>query len=124
MSVKLRAAPEETPSSKIVKNKEAVITDARGRSITIREYDPLDEYNIVALVGDSRASNRTYMQMVLPLVCVKKIDDFDCLFPTSQLALDALIKLLGKDGIKAVMEGVYDSFSSDEEADKKAIKKP
>lgn len=101
---------------------EVVVVDAKSRRITLKKPGVLAQYRLVEILGDT-ASNQTYMNMVLPLIYVTKIDEEDLQALSSKRQIDALIQRLDEDGINCVMQGVMDNFGArDLEADKQALK--
>ena len=103
---------------------EVILTDAKGRKITLKKPGILAQYRIVDMLGDS-AQNQAYMRMVLPLIYVSAIDGEYAPLPATKLQLEALIQGLGEEGVDAVMKGISENFgaSSDPEGDKSSIKK-
>lgn len=121
-----RKATGKTPSEQLITaaEDEAAATDARGRRIGLKKPGILSQFRIVAFVGNERASNQTYMQMILPITFVTAIDDDPVTPPNTLSELEAIIKRLGEDGVNAVMMKVMETWGQrDAEADKTAIKK-
>ncbi|HKT53323.1 MAG TPA: hypothetical protein VJP88_02650 [Caulobacteraceae bacterium] len=115
----------ETPSAQIVREakKETVVTDARGRRIRLARPSVLAEYKLTLVVGAEAAANRTYMQMLYPLLYVTAIDDDPVFFPAKAIEIDALIQRLEDDGVDAVLKGVAGQLAEDEpEGEREAIK--
>ena len=99
------------------------VTDARGRTITLRKPGVLAQFRLVEALGET-AANTTYVNMVLPLIFVAAIDG-DSVGPlSSKLVVEALIQRLDDDGLAAVINGVEASFGKpNPEAAKDALKK-
>lgn len=113
-----------TPSEQIVATAaaEAVVTDARGRSIKLKKPGVLAQFRLVEMMGES-AKNEVYMGMVLPLIFVCEIDGDPVFMPASKREVEALITRLDEDGIATVMDGVQRYFGKqDPDGDKAAIK--
>ncbi len=103
---------------------EVVVSDARGRRITLKRPSVLAQYQITEAAGFDSAHNATYMNMIVPLTYVSAIDGERVLQQGSKLELEALITRLEEDGIEATMKGVRDSFvQSDPEQDKATLKR-
>jgi hypothetical protein len=116
---------QKTASQQIIEKalKETVITDGRGRKISLTTPGPLAQFRLIEAVGES-AKNEVYMGMVLPLVFVSAIDGLPVPFPSTKAQLEALINRLDHDGIDAVMTAVNEMFGEQNpEADREALKK-
>jgi hypothetical protein len=85
------------------------VTDASGRTITLRKPDVLAQFQLIEAVGDT-ATNRVYMAMVTPLIFVSAIDGAPVGRPGTKDEIEALIKRLDEDGIAAVIKGVQEAF--------------
>lgn len=99
------------------------VSDARGRTITLRKPGVLAQFRLVEGLGDA-AANTTYVGMVLPLIYVGAING-DAVAPlTTKRQAEALIQRLDEDGINAVMQGVQEHFGKqDLDAAKDDLKK-
>lgn len=116
----------EAPSAQLVQAaaKQVVISDAKGRAITLSRPGVLAQFRLIESVGPETAKNEVYMGMVLPLIFVTDIDGEPVFQPANKLQLEALIQRLGDDGVEAVHKGVTEHFGArDPEADKAALKK-
>jgi hypothetical protein len=104
-------AQEDTPSAQIVRaaQQEVVVTDARGRSITLRNPGVLAEYRLIEALGES-AKNTVYLAMVAPLIFVTMIDGVLAPMPSNKSQVEALISRLDRDGLDAVVNGVQKHF--------------
>jgi hypothetical protein len=98
------AAPA-SPSETMIQDalKAAVLTDERGRKISVRKPDPLAQFRLIKAVGPEYAANDTYMRMINPLIWIADIDDVPVLPPASDREVEALIVRLGDDGLATVM---------------------
>lgn len=115
----------EKPSDAMVKQaaQEVTITDRRGRAIRLRKPGVLSQFRLVEAVGES-AANQTYMGMVLPLIYVSAVDEYEHIPMAKKSEVEALIQLLDDDGVEAVVAGVLEHFGqADPAAEKAAIKK-
>lgn len=100
------------------------LVDSKGRVIRLRELDPLQESRLILAVGAEAAMNIAYLNAyVLPVAMVEYINEdyFGC--PQSQGQIDGTLKILGREGLLAIMEHLQDKADQvDEEAEKAAIK--
>jgi hypothetical protein len=100
-----------------------MVPDGSGRKIFLRKPDVLSQYRLIEVLGTS-AANTTYVSMVLPLIYVVKVGDEDVTLPAHKSEVDALIKMLGDEGVEAVMVGVAKHWGKqDPQGDKDALKK-
>jgi hypothetical protein len=119
LTVNPPAAPA-TPTSQVVARAmaETKVTDARGRSITLRRPPVLQQFRLIEALGDS-ARNMVYVQMVLPLIYVCAIDGQETVPFSKKSEVEAMIQRLDEDGIAAVSKGVAEHFGEpDPDADK------
>ena len=89
---------------------EVVVTDAKGRRLTLKKPALLAEFRIMEAVGPQVAANPTYMQMLMPLLYLSEIDGESIELPKTKREAEALIQLAGHDGYTAVMVGVAKHF--------------
>lgn len=124
MSEKTKVTVNQTPSEEVIAKAiaEVSITDARGRTITLKKPGVLAQYRLVEALGDT-AKNEVYTAMVLPLIYVAGIDGEPVFQPTGKREIEALIQRLDEDGVEAVSEAVMKNFGKVKpEADKAALK--
>jgi hypothetical protein len=102
----------ETPSQAVIKdaNRIVYVTDARGRKIGLRQPKFSDEFRIVAVVGADLAQNQVYMAMLNPLLFIAEIDGDVQPFPTTKIAVEALINTAGREGFLAAANGIAEHF--------------
>lgn len=94
----------------------AVIKDARGRTLVLREVDFLDESRLVRALGSDASLNAIYMHgYVMPAAMVASIDGEDCILPMSPLEIDAAIQRLGREGNSAVLDFMQSQSDSRED---------
>lgn len=93
-----------------------IVTDSKGRRITLREPGVLQEFKFVELVGGEAAMNPVWMNMTMPLIYVAAIDDSPVFAPVKRIEIDALIERLGRDGIAAVSKGVAEKWGKKDPA--------
>jgi hypothetical protein len=100
---KTEAKEQPTPKA------DPVVVDDKGRRLSIREPDILQESRLVRLMGDS-SMNAAYMHgYVMPAVMVSAIDGVLMPFPSTVLEVEAAIQVLGRGGMEAVMAHVIAS---------------
>lgn len=81
-----------------------VVIDGRGRALKIQSPDVLTESRLIRLIGQEAALNSAYLGgYVFPAVSVIEIDGEPMGFPTSQREIDALIQILGREGLSAAI---------------------
>ena len=101
------AQPEASQEEK------TVLTDSKGRNITLRELDPLEESRIFIAVGAANAANHTYMSgYAFPAAMVESIDDIDYQIPVNQAQIDGRLKHLGREGMLAIREYMLDAMKN------------
>ena len=107
-----------TPSQTLTENArtEAVITDAKGRSIKLKQPNVLAQYQLVEVLG-AVAGNSHYMAMATPLTYVAAIDGELIARPKTKREFEALVQQLDNEGLLAVLEGIQANFGSPSAAD-------
>jgi len=120
VKVKLNDVPSDDVVAK--QNQSFVVTDAKGRAITLKKPGVLSQFRLIEALGDT-AKNSVYTSMVLPIIFVTDIDGDPIPQPQSKREIEALIQRLDDEGIEAVSNGVMANFgASSPEADKDALK--
>ena len=111
-----------SPAAEIIAKSvsEVAITDAKGRSITLRKPGVLAQFRLIETLGGETASNSTYVRMVLPLIYVAAIDGESVPPFVKKSQVEALIQQLDEDGIAAVALGVDKHFGGQAPEDDKA----
>jgi hypothetical protein len=104
------------------KSADVQVTDARGRTLTLRKPNVLAQYQLVRMLGADASSNQTYLSMVMPLLYLQSIDGEVVNF-SNQRELDAAIQKLDEEGLEALAKGIQQNFVRQEDAGE-AIKKP
>jgi len=108
------AAPQEQSNA---------ITDARGRTIVIRELDALEESRLIFAIGTERAQNTVYVQAyAIPAACAAEIDGEAYSVPANLQQLEGRMKILGRDGMNAIAAKLYNIGGADVDAEKEAVK--
>lgn len=109
ITVKEQSAPQPATSQE----EKTVLTDSKGRNITLRELDPLEESRIFIAVGAANAANHTYMSgYAFPAAMVESIDDIDYQIPVNQAQIDGRLKHLGREGMLAIREYMIDAMKN------------
>jgi hypothetical protein len=96
---------------------EFVVTDSKGRGITLKKPNLLAQFNLVKALGDT-----ANMSMISPLTYVIAIDGEATLLPQTPRELDALIQRLDEHGYIAVIEGITANFGGNPESKEGELK--
>jgi hypothetical protein len=80
-----------------------VITDAKGRKLTLRKLNVLDQVKLLRAVGAEQARNQPYVEIVTMSASVSDIDGVPQLIPVNERQIDALIGRIGDEGFGALM---------------------
>lgn len=99
-----------------------VVTDAKGRALTLKRPNALAQYRLVDALGHS-AENRVYLTMCIPLIYLEQIDGEQVMQPTTKRELEALIQRLDDAGLAAIKAGMEEHFTAEEEDQTKRAKK-
>lgn len=79
------------------------VTDTRGRKIRYRELDPLQESRLILAIGAQAAMNPVYVNVyAIPAARVAEIDGDEYAIPQTQAQVDAMISILGREGMDAL----------------------
>lgn len=120
VKVKINDAPSVDVVAK--QNQSFVVTDAKGRAITLKKPGVLSQFRLIEALGET-AKNQVYTSMVLPIIFVTDIDGDPIPQPQSKREIEALIQRLDDEGIEAVSNGVMANFgASASDADRDALK--
>ncbi|MCK4121069.1 hypothetical protein HFK83_01545 [Ralstonia pseudosolanacearum] len=99
------------------------VTDARGRSLTLKRPNLLAQFRLVEAIGNS-ATNAAYMNMIRPLLFVTSIDGDFVPPPQAKMHVEALIQRLGEEGYEAVAAALLAEMgTTTEEEEVAALKK-
>jgi hypothetical protein len=95
------------------KPKFETVTDSRGRTIQLRELDPMQQARLVMAVGGEVSQNGPYMNgFALPAAMVAYIDDDFFGFPSSIKQIETMLTQLGKEGMAAINENLMAKFEA------------
>jgi hypothetical protein len=88
-----------------VKSNSGEITDARGRKLVVKLLDPLETYRLARAMGPSADVDvaRAYGSYA---ASVRVIDGVPQVFPNSDRDIQAMLQLLGSDGVEAVQKAI------------------
>lgn len=79
-----------------------VITDARGRKLTLRPINVMGQVRLLRAVGPDQAANAPYVNIVTAAAGVAEIDGIPMPWPANERMIDAAIERLGDEGLMAV----------------------
>lgn len=80
-----------------------IVTDAKGRKLTLREMNVLDQVRLLRAVGPAQAGNEPYVQIVMMAASVAEIDGVPLMVPTNERQIDGAIGRVGDEGFAALM---------------------
>jgi hypothetical protein len=94
----------KTPSEQVAADANAthVLTDSKGRKITLKDPGILAQYRLVKMLGADTAKNEIYVNMVVPLLWVVEIDGDAVAPPATERQIEAIIQRLGYEGVAAI----------------------
>lgn len=120
MVLKVHDTPQD--AAKPTAPTKETVTDSKGRVITLRQLDPLQQARLVMAVGGDVAANATYMNgFALPAAMVEYIDEDYYGLPGTIGQLEGMLKILGTEGMAAINLHMLAKFEAmKEEADKAA----
>lgn len=79
------------------------VQDSRGRTIQLRDLDPMQQARLVMAVGGEVAQNAVFMNnFAVPAAMVAHVDDEFFGFPSSVKHIEAMLSLLGSEGMEAI----------------------
>ena len=108
LTVKAEGAETALEAPAVVALAGGVVTDAKGRRITLRELDFLEESRLVRMLGSDASMNAMYMKgYVIPAACVAAVDGESYAVPATAKEVEASIKRLGRDGFTAIAAVLY-----------------
>jgi uncharacterized membrane protein YoaK (UPF0700 family) len=101
----------DSPSGRIVAAaaEQFVVRDALGRQVSVRRLSALDRLRLFKAVGPDLAQNAPYFGMAMLAASVTAIDGVPVPAPMREGQLEALVQLLGDEGLSAAA----DAFSED-----------
>jgi hypothetical protein len=114
MDVKINragAADEETAinaPAPLDPNAPAILTDTKGRTITVQRPELLAEFDFIEAIGPKLSANHTWVQMAMQCIYVREIDGLRVSKPSTEAAVKALVVRLGHEGFEAIGKWVVD----------------
>jgi hypothetical protein len=81
---------------------ERVVTDRRGRQISLRDIGVLETLRLYKALGADLSANDSYMGLAMMAAAACVIDGVPLPFPISETAVEAALERLGDDGAEAV----------------------
>jgi hypothetical protein len=102
----------QTPSEYVVAagNQTVVVTDVRGRKITVKKMNALGRMRLFEVVGPDNVQNEAYFGFASLACHVTAIDGDPVIQPTTKNQLEALVQRLDDDGLNAVGKAIEDNF--------------
>lgn len=111
------------PAAAVAEFKSNQVKDARGRLITMRELDPVQESRLTVAVGPEMAMNVMYMNLyAFPVAAVAEIDGDDYPVPQNPKQVETMLAILGKHGLKAASSWLREKSKEDDDATEAAAK--
>lgn len=83
-----------------------IITDSRGRRITIRKVGVLETLRLYKALGPSLSINGAYMSAASIAAGAAMIDEVPMPFPSSEAGVELLLERLGDEGVAALVEAI------------------
>jgi hypothetical protein len=80
-----------------------IVTDAKGRRITLRKINVLDQVKMLRAIGPKQAENQPYFNIVECAFMADMLDGIPLPMPSTEQQIDAAIGRLGDEGIAAIM---------------------
>jgi len=80
-----------------------VLTDARGRKLTIRKLSVLEQVRLMRAIGPAQSSNDRYTDLVQVAAMISDIDGIPMPMPVNEKTIDGMIGTLGDEGFSAVL---------------------
>lgn len=111
------------PQSRIVAAAQAAatVTDAQGRTITLRRIGALEKLRLFKAAGPQLAQNEPYLAMALLASAVSAIDDVPMPAPANEAQIEMIVQKLGDEGLAAVA-GAFQAAQADKRANQDSAK--
>lgn len=120
---KVTVHENDQPAATVAEVKSNQVKDAKGRLITMRELDPVQESRLTVAVGPEMAMNVMYMNLyAFPVAAVAEIDGDDYPVPQNPKQVETMLAILGKHGLKAASAWLREKSKEDDEATEAAAK--
>jgi len=94
----------EAPSARLIAAAQAAstVTDARGRSLSLRRLTALDKLRLFKAAGPVLAQNQPWLGMAVLACSVAAVDDVPIPPAVTEGQIETLVARLGDDGLAAV----------------------
>ncbi|MDU5780766.1 MAG: hypothetical protein E6Z83_08140 [Pantoea sp.] len=120
---KVTVHENDQPAAVATEVKSNQVKDAKGRLITMRELDPVQESRLTVAVGPEMAMNVMYMNLyAFPVAAVAEIDGDDYPVPQNPKQVETMLAILGKHGLKAASSWLREKSKEDDDATEAAAK--
>ncbi len=83
-----------------------IITDSRGRKITLRKIGVLETLRLYKALGPDLSINSAYVSAASIAAAAAMIDDVPMPFPNSEAGVELLLERLDDDGIAALIDAL------------------
>lgn len=100
------------------------VTDERGRRIGWRKLDALEDFDLAELAGAQNVGNAKWMLYAMVAFSVREIDGQMMSRPGSKTDLRARIKLLGSEGLNAILDRLMPAQAADPAEDEAVEEAP
>lgn len=113
----------DQPAAAVAEVKSNQVKDAKGRLLTMRELDPVQESRLTVAVGPEMAMNVMYMNLyAFPVAAVAEIDGDDYPVPQNPKQVETMLAILGKHGLKTASSWLREKAKEDDDATEAAAK--
>ncbi|WP_217548811.1 hypothetical protein [Pantoea sp. GbtcB22] len=120
---KVTVHENEQPAAAVAEVKSNQVKDAKGRLITMRELDPVQESRLTVAVGPEMAMNVMYMNLyAFPVAAVAEIDGEEYPVPLNAKQIETMLAILGKHGLKAASSWLREKSKEEDDATEAAAK--
>lgn len=122
--MKVTVHENSQPAEQVAAVKPSQVKDGKGRLITMRELDPVQESRLTVAVGPEMAMNVMYMNLyAFPVAAVAEIDGEDYPVPQNSKQIEMMLAILGKQGLKAASAWLREKAKEDDDAATEAAAK-
>lgn len=120
---KVTVHENDQPAAAVAEVKSNQVKDAKGRLLTMRELDPVQESRLTVAVGPEMAMNVMYMNLyAFPVAAVAEIDGDDYPVPQNPKQVETMLAILGKHGLKTASSWLREKAKEDDDATEAAAK--
>ena len=79
------------------------ITDSKGRKITTRKINVMEQVKLLRAIGKDHSQNQPYVELVMMAASVSDIDGVPFVIPTNEKQIDAIIARIDDEGFAALI---------------------